>query len=460
MTSQEAVRGALRTQIIEVPSWAYGNSGTRFKVFAQAGVPRDPYEKIADAAPGAPVHRGRAEGRPAHPVGPGRRLRQARLARGGPGHRASAPSTPTSSRTTTTCSARVTNPDPRVRRKAIDHLLECVDIMDATGSRDLKLWFSDGTNYPGQDDLRRPAGPARRGAAGGVRPARPGGSGCCWSTSCSSRRSTRPTCPTGAPRTRTAWRSVHRRQVVHRHRPPRAGHEHRVHRGVPAAGRAGSAGSTSTPASTPTTTSWSARPTRSSCSGSCTRSSLAGCDRLPAVSGSRSCSTSATTSSRRSRPDPLGDERAGGHGQGAAGRRARRWRPAQRAGDVLGANAVLMDAYNTDVRPLLRDLREELGLRPGPDRRVPRLRLRRADPDRAGRRHAGPGGAPDVRDVDDESVTRGRSAGAQQPARSRPAQHQLRRRQHLGQGHRDRSGDRRARWSCCGSRGPAATSAR
>ena len=48
----------------------------------------------------------------------------------------------------------VTNPDPRVRRKATDHLLECVDIMDATGSRDLKLWFSDGTNYPGQDDIR------------------------------------------------------------------------------------------------------------------------------------------------------------------------------------------------------------------------------------------------------------------------------------------------------------------
>ena len=39
---------------IEVPSWAYGNSGTRFKVFATPGVPRDPYEKIADAAQ---VHR-------------------------------------------------------------------------------------------------------------------------------------------------------------------------------------------------------------------------------------------------------------------------------------------------------------------------------------------------------------------------------------------------------------------
>ena len=43
MTSQEAVRGALRAQTVEVPSWAFGNSGTRFKVFAQAGVPRDPY---------------------------------------------------------------------------------------------------------------------------------------------------------------------------------------------------------------------------------------------------------------------------------------------------------------------------------------------------------------------------------------------------------------------------------
>jgi L-rhamnose isomerase/sugar isomerase len=41
-----------------------------------------------------------------------------------------------------------------VRRKATDHLLECIDIMDQTGSKDLKLWFSDGTNYPGQDNIR------------------------------------------------------------------------------------------------------------------------------------------------------------------------------------------------------------------------------------------------------------------------------------------------------------------
>ena len=54
MTSDQAVVAALRAQRIELPSWAFGNSGTRFKVFAQQGVPRDPYEKIADAAQ---VHR-------------------------------------------------------------------------------------------------------------------------------------------------------------------------------------------------------------------------------------------------------------------------------------------------------------------------------------------------------------------------------------------------------------------
>jgi L-rhamnose isomerase/sugar isomerase len=41
-----------------------------------------------------------------------------------------------------------------VRKKALGHLMECIDIMDQTGSRDLKLWFSDGTNYPGQDSIR------------------------------------------------------------------------------------------------------------------------------------------------------------------------------------------------------------------------------------------------------------------------------------------------------------------
>src|SRR5947209_6823832 len=48
------VEEALRGQEVETPSWAFGNSGTRFAVFAQPGAPRDPFEKLEDAAE---VHR-------------------------------------------------------------------------------------------------------------------------------------------------------------------------------------------------------------------------------------------------------------------------------------------------------------------------------------------------------------------------------------------------------------------
>ena len=54
MTKFSEIAPLLEGQAIEVPSWAYGNSGTRFKVFGQPGVARDPYEKLEDAAQ---VHR-------------------------------------------------------------------------------------------------------------------------------------------------------------------------------------------------------------------------------------------------------------------------------------------------------------------------------------------------------------------------------------------------------------------
>ena len=50
MSIDAGIVTSLAAQRIELPSWAFGNSGTRFKVFAQAGVPRTPHEKIADAA--------------------------------------------------------------------------------------------------------------------------------------------------------------------------------------------------------------------------------------------------------------------------------------------------------------------------------------------------------------------------------------------------------------------------
>ncbi|KPM50984.1 rhamnose isomerase [Frankia sp. R43] len=153
MPNPANVRAALRSLEIETPSWAYGNSGTRFKVFAQAGVPRTPQEKIADAAQ---VHRftGSAPSVALHI--PWDRVDDfTELAKytHDQGVRIGAINSNVFQDDDYKLGS-VTNPDPRVRRKAVRHLLDCVDIMDATGSRDLKLWFSDGINYPGQDDLR------------------------------------------------------------------------------------------------------------------------------------------------------------------------------------------------------------------------------------------------------------------------------------------------------------------
>ncbi|MQY11780.1 Xylose isomerase [Streptomyces sp. RB5] len=149
----EAVKTALKTQAVETPSWAYGNSGTRFKVFAQPGVPRTPREKLDDAAR-VHEHTGVAPSVALH-IPWDRVDDYAALAAYAKerGLRLGAINSNVFQDDDYKLGS-VTNPDPAVRRKALAHLLECVDIMDATGSRDLKLWFSDGTNYPGQDDIR------------------------------------------------------------------------------------------------------------------------------------------------------------------------------------------------------------------------------------------------------------------------------------------------------------------
>ena len=143
----------LEQQSIELPSWAFGNSGTRFKVFSTPGTPRDPWEKIADAAqvhrhtglaPAVALHipwdtvdsyddlRKHAED---HGVGLGT----------------------VNSNTFQDDDFKfgaLTHEDSAVRQKAIDHHFACIDVMDATGSRDLKIWLAEGSNYPGQADMR------------------------------------------------------------------------------------------------------------------------------------------------------------------------------------------------------------------------------------------------------------------------------------------------------------------
>ena len=147
------IQSTLAQQGIELPSWAFGNSGTRFRVWTTEGTPRDPREKIADAAqvnkftglaPSVALHI------PWDKVDDYAALRSYAEDLGV---------------TLGTINSNtfqdedykfgaLTNENEAVRRKAIDHHLECIDIMDATGSRDLKIWLAEGSNYPGQTDMR------------------------------------------------------------------------------------------------------------------------------------------------------------------------------------------------------------------------------------------------------------------------------------------------------------------
>ncbi|WPX13423.1 L-rhamnose isomerase [Cryobacterium sp. 10S3] len=150
--SAETLR-LLESQAIELPSWAFGNSGTRFKVFSTPGTPRTPQEKIADAAtvnkftalsPSVAIHIPwdkvddyAALGKYAEDLG---------VALG------------TVNSNTFQDDAykfgSLTHIDPKVRQMAIDHHFDCIDVMNQTGSEDLKIWLADGTNYPGQGDIR------------------------------------------------------------------------------------------------------------------------------------------------------------------------------------------------------------------------------------------------------------------------------------------------------------------
>ena len=149
----EAVTGGLRGIEIETPSWAYGNSGTRFGVFPWPGAARNVHERIADAAL---VHRltGVCPTVAIHViwdwVDDWKELAAFAQSEGvrlgaingnvfqGDDYRLGS----------------FCHPDSRVRRKAIDHCLECIDIAKQVDSDVFTVWLADGTNYPGQDDMR------------------------------------------------------------------------------------------------------------------------------------------------------------------------------------------------------------------------------------------------------------------------------------------------------------------
>lgn len=153
MTDFSAIGDRLEHLAIEVPSWAYGNSGTRFKVFGTPGTPRTVEEKIADAAT---VHRytGLSPTVALHiPWDLVDDFAALTTYARGQGVAIGTINSNTFQDDDYKLGS-LTHTDPAVRRKAVQHNLDCIDVMNQTGSRDLKIWLADGTNYPGQGDIR------------------------------------------------------------------------------------------------------------------------------------------------------------------------------------------------------------------------------------------------------------------------------------------------------------------
>jgi L-rhamnose isomerase / sugar isomerase len=153
VTDETRYSAALDAFSVELPSWGFSNTGTRFRVFPQPGVPRTAFEKVDDAAT---VHRltGTAPLVSLH-IPWDRVDDMAKLAEHAKerGVRIGAINSNTFQDEDYRLGS-LAHPDRRVRQKAMDHMHECIRVLAETGSGALKVWLSDGTNYPGQDDFR------------------------------------------------------------------------------------------------------------------------------------------------------------------------------------------------------------------------------------------------------------------------------------------------------------------
>lgn len=143
----------LKEQRIETPTWGYADSGTRFFVFKQKQAARLLKEKLEDAAqvhkytgvcPSAAIH---------IPWDRVDNWKEVADYASGMGLEIGAVN-PNLFQQDDYKLGSICNPDAGVRRKAVDHIKECVNIAKTTGSSIISLWISDGTNYPGQDSFR------------------------------------------------------------------------------------------------------------------------------------------------------------------------------------------------------------------------------------------------------------------------------------------------------------------
>lgn len=150
-----AAKATLKKQHIETPSWGYANSGTRFKAFAWPGAAVTTRQKIDDAAM---VHKmtGIAPSVAIHiPWDKPEDNDYKAMCQYAEGQGVILGAVnPNVFQDDEYKFGSFSNPDPGIQERAFDHVMECIEIMTKVKSRDLSLWFADGTNYAGQDDLR------------------------------------------------------------------------------------------------------------------------------------------------------------------------------------------------------------------------------------------------------------------------------------------------------------------
>jgi L-rhamnose isomerase/sugar isomerase len=158
--AMEVVWKALDTFHIELPSWGFANTGTRFGKFIQPAAATNIEEKFSDAAQ---VHSltGACPTLALHvqwdlPNGLQDVSEIDKLAR----HFSIRPGSinPNVFQNQEYKYGSIGNPDSSIRRMALRHILECVTIAGALGSRDIAPWFADGSNYPGTQNIRKRIG--------------------------------------------------------------------------------------------------------------------------------------------------------------------------------------------------------------------------------------------------------------------------------------------------------------
>jgi L-rhamnose isomerase / sugar isomerase len=150
----EAVLENIQRFTVETPSWGYGDSGTRFKVFHWSGAASTLREKLDDAAQ---VHRvtGICPSVAIHiPWDKEDDWQAVKEYASTLGLRIGAVN-PNLFQDDAYRFGSLCHFDKQVRQQAVAHVIECIQIAQEVGSDIISLWLADGTNYPGQDDLRR-----------------------------------------------------------------------------------------------------------------------------------------------------------------------------------------------------------------------------------------------------------------------------------------------------------------